>query len=72
MFRIPKMRPWTKHILVKYHHFHEAVRKGVVTVKQVNTNEQIADILTKHYQNLTSNVFADVSMDGRVRRFPTS
>ena len=43
----PKMRPRTKHIAIKYHHFREHVRKGLIRVKWIDTNEQIADIFTK-------------------------
>jgi hypothetical protein len=35
--RLPKMRPGTRHINVKYHHFHEAVAKGRITVHHVST-----------------------------------
>ncbi len=29
---IPKMRPRTKHLNIKYHHFKEEVRKGTISV----------------------------------------
>ena len=47
MTRVPKMRPRTKHINIKYHHFRESVRKGDVLVQAVSTNNQVADIFTK-------------------------
>jgi hypothetical protein len=47
MARLPKMRPRTKHLNAKYHHFREAVLQGLIEVIYVNTKEQIADILTK-------------------------
>ena len=53
MCRVPKIRPRTKHILVKYHHFREAVRNGTVEVEQVTTDKQVADILTKALPKLT-------------------
>jgi hypothetical protein len=45
--RIPKMRPRTKHLNVKYHHFREHVRKGLISVHPISTLEQQADIYTK-------------------------
>ena len=35
--KVPKNRPRTKHIAVKYHHFREAVRKGHLKVTRVDT-----------------------------------
>ena len=45
--RIPKLRPRTKHINIKYHHFREHVRLGIIEVLPISTTEQIADIFTK-------------------------
>ena len=45
--KIPKNRPRTKHIAVKYHHFREAVRNGNLKVVRVDTRNQLADIFTK-------------------------
>ena len=44
---VPKNRPRTKHIAVKYHHFRESVKDGILQVKRVSTTEQQADIMTK-------------------------
>jgi len=44
---IPKMRPRTKHLNLKYHHFREEVRKGNISIYHVGTKEQVADIFTK-------------------------
>jgi hypothetical protein len=46
--RVPKMRPRTKHINTKYHHFRKYVSDGLIKVQQVATADQIADILTKN------------------------
>ncbi len=46
--RLPKMRPRTKHINVKYHHFREAVALGRVTILHVPTEKQFGDLLTKN------------------------
>jgi hypothetical protein len=36
-----------KHISTRLHHFREHVAKGVVTIQQVSTDDQLADIMTK-------------------------
>ena len=43
----PKMRPRTRHIGIKYHHFREHVRTQDVLISYVNTDDQIADQFTK-------------------------
>ena len=45
--RYPKMRPRTKHIAVKYHHFRDHVQKGGITIKPISTTDQIADLFIK-------------------------
>ena len=47
LVRSPKMRPRTKHINIRYHHFREHVRAGQITVQKVSTDDQTADVLTK-------------------------
>ena len=47
MARTPKMRPRTKHMNIKYHHFREAVANKQVTLHSVASEDQVADILTK-------------------------
>ena len=47
MARVHKLRPRTKHINIVYHHFREAVREGRISIQQVRTEEQIADLFTK-------------------------
>jgi hypothetical protein len=44
---IPKMRPRTKHLNIKYHHFSDAVKKGTISIYHTRTEEQITDIFTK-------------------------
>jgi hypothetical protein len=46
--RVPKMRPRTKHINSKYHHFRQHVFEKKIHVEQVSTDEQLADIFTKN------------------------
>ena len=48
----PKMRPRTRHIAIKYHHFRSLVKTrsnptGMVTIVHVMTTEQLADAFTK-------------------------
>lgn len=43
----PRYRPLTKHIAIKYHHFREHVKNGLISIKAIDTKEQIADIFTK-------------------------
>jgi hypothetical protein len=47
MARPPKSRPRTKHINVKYHHFHDSIESGKIIMSSIDTKEQQADILTK-------------------------
>jgi Reverse transcriptase (RNA-dependent DNA polymerase)/GAG-pre-integrase domain len=47
MARTHKMRPRTKHMNIKYHHFREAVAQGLVTIHAISTTDQLADIFTK-------------------------
>ena len=53
--RLPKMRPRTKHINVKYHHFREYVERGEIEIYAIKTADQQADLLTK---NLPGPMFA--------------
>ena len=45
--KMPKLRPRTKHIALKYHHFREHVRNGKVRIHAIDTREQLADIFMK-------------------------
>jgi len=47
MARVPKMRPRTKYIAVKYHHFRSHVTNGTIKLVKVPTGEQLADVFTK-------------------------
>jgi hypothetical protein len=50
-----KMRPRTKHINNKYHHFRESVLSGKVKILSASTKEMLADILTKNCYEETLN-----------------
>jgi hypothetical protein len=47
MARLPKMRPRTKHLCIRLHHFREHVRKKLISIHHITTHLQIADLLTK-------------------------
>jgi len=43
----PKMRPRTKHINVKFHHFRDYIDHGEITLHAIGTTDQPANMLTK-------------------------
>ena len=45
--RAPKMRPRTKHINIKHHHFRQHVASKRVTIEAIDTTDQLADCFTK-------------------------
>ena len=45
--KAPKIRPRTKHIDLKYYHFREYVRKGLIKIDPIDTLTQVADIFRK-------------------------
>jgi histone deacetylase 1/2 len=47
MARLPKMRPRTKHLCVRLHHFREYVRAGRISINKIPTEFQLGDIATK-------------------------
>jgi hypothetical protein len=47
----PKMRPRTRHIALKYHHFRSHVEKGHIKISWIDTKNQLADIFTKLLSN---------------------
>eukprot|EP00980_Cylindrotheca_fusiformis_P027675 scaffold22031_cov73-Cylindrotheca_fusiformis.AAC.1 len=53
MARSPKIRPRTKHINLKYHHFREHIAQdgedatGKIHVRAIDTRDQLADVFTK-------------------------
>ena len=42
-----KYRPRTKHLNIRLHHFCSYVGSGDVTIHDIDTNDQLADLLTK-------------------------
>jgi hypothetical protein len=53
MANVPKMRPRTKHLNVKYHFFRQFVQKGMLIVEHIAGEQQMADILTKALEVVT-------------------
>jgi len=47
MARWPKMRPRTRHMNVRMHHFRKAVHQKRVSIHKIPTEWQLADIATK-------------------------
>ena len=45
--KAPSILPRTKHILLKYYYFQQAVQKGIIAIEYVFTTNQLADIFTK-------------------------
>ena len=45
---VPKMRPRTKHLNCRYHHFRSYVTRKLIKVLQVGTEDMLADICTKN------------------------
>jgi len=43
----PSMRPHTKHINVKHHHFRSMVASRTLKIEKTSSEEQLADFLTK-------------------------
>jgi hypothetical protein len=43
----PTMCPRSRHISIKHHHFREHVRKGLIRIRWISTDMQLADIFTK-------------------------
>jgi hypothetical protein len=57
--KCPRIRPRTKHIAIKYHHFRSKVLDGSVDISPISTDDQQADIFTK---NLPKKKFLDMRM----------
>ena len=53
MANVHKLRPRTKHLAVSWHHFRHHVTNGDITVLPIDTNDQLADCLTKPNDHVT-------------------
>jgi hypothetical protein len=48
----PRMRPRTKHIALKYHHFREHVTRNTTKILYIRSTDNLADIFTKPLQRI--------------------
>ena len=48
---VHKYRPRTKHLNIRLHHFRDYVTNGLIKICKIDTDDQMADILTKPVQN---------------------
>jgi len=48
---VPKMRPRTKHLSIKYHHFREEVKKGTICIYHTRTKSRLQILLPSPYLN---------------------
>ena len=60
--KTPRLRPRTKHINNKYHHFREQVQLGKVDVQHIATEQQLADLFTKPLPELQFIYLRDLIM----------
>ena len=60
--KTPRMRPRTKHINNKYHHFRGHVERGDINVQHTATERQLADLLTKPLPKLQFIYLRDLIM----------
>ena len=47
MAKVPKMRPRTKHINIRYHHFRSFVKDKIISILKIDTADQPTDMMTK-------------------------
>ena len=47
MAKVPKMRPRTKHLNIKLHHFRDYITRGDIKIQAIDTTNQLANYLTK-------------------------
>ena len=59
MTKNPVFHDKSKHIEVRYHFIQVMVQKGVVKLKYVPTEEQVADVLTKPLDHVKFDYFQD-------------
>ena len=62
LVKTPRMRPRTKHIGLKYHHFRKHVLDKTISIEYIDTKEQIADLFTKALGDMQFNLLRDKFM----------
>jgi hypothetical protein len=60
----PKLRPRTKHIGIKYHHFRSHVASGAIKIQWIDSKHQLADIFTKPLPQPFLSSFAFICLVG--------
>jgi len=65
---MPKIRPRTKHINVKYHHFRDYVDQGEISINAIDSKDQPADMLTKPnpYKTLCKHHYKTMGWGGKL------
>ena len=58
----PKIRPRTKHIAIKHHHFRAHVANGSINIETIDTTQQKAYILIKTLVALIFKYLRKISM----------
>lgn len=72
MARSPKLRPRTKHLNIKYHHFRDAVEDGIISIHSIGTADQLADIFTKPLSKTLFEHFRTLIMGWSIDEPPSS
>jgi len=66
--KVPKMRPRTKHINIKYHHFRDFVDRSEISINAINTKDQPANMLTKPFSKAVLSKHQKFIMDWGIRK----
>jgi hypothetical protein len=54
-------KPRTKHISLKYHHFHDQIANGNLQILKVDTDQNWADIFTTFREDTSLNISKNFS-----------
>ena len=56
------IRPRTKHLSLRLHHFRSYIVNKIITIEYINTKDQLADIFTKPFPTVQYNKLRDLIM----------
>ena len=62
LIKTPRIQPRTKHIALKYHHFRSHVRDETVSMRYVESSEQVTDIFTKALRDVQFEILRKMFM----------
>ena len=62
---VPRIRPRTKHINIKYWHFVEYFEQGRISIQSVKSEDQLADMLTKPLLAASFEKLRDIILEGK-------